>query len=199
VHSHSFSWRAVAAAAAILVTVSAGITWNLARRGPAENAAATMAATTDPSGDTANVISPRIDELPPAVSPTDDGSLRDAPPSLMGAPLTQRAQRGVLASSPSPDGGESNAVAASTAARVFALDTLYGREIAMLRTVAETQLGLLDTATVQVVRRNLDIIDQAIMESRAALAGDPNSGFLLEQLDRAYERKVDLLRRLALL
>jgi hypothetical protein len=50
-----------------------------------------------------------------------------------------------------------------------------------------------------VVRRNLAIIDQAIRESRVALAADPQSGFLLEQLDRAYGRKVGLLRRLTLL
>jgi hypothetical protein len=84
-------------------------------------------------------------------------------------------------------------------APTFALDTLYGREIAMLRAAADASLGLLDSTTIGVVQRNLDIIDHAIRESREALAADPNSGFLLEQLDRAYERKVDLLRRLVLL
>lgn len=89
--------------------------------------------------------------------------------------------------------------AASRTGPTFAIDTLYGREIAMLRTAADASLGLLDSTTVGVVQRNLDIIDNAIRESREALAADPNSGFLLEQLDRAYERKVDLLRRLVLL
>lgn len=88
---------------------------------------------------------------------------------------------------------------ASGTGPTFAIDTLYGREIAMLRSAADESLGLLDSTTVGVVRRNLDIIDNAIRESREALAADPNSGFLLEQLDRAYERKVDLLRRLVLL
>lgn len=88
---------------------------------------------------------------------------------------------------------------ASRTGPAFAIDTLYGREIALLRTAADASLGLLDSTTVGVVRRNLDIIDNAIRESREALAADPNSGFLLEQLDRAYERKVDLLRRLVLL
>lgn len=88
---------------------------------------------------------------------------------------------------------------AAGASRLVAIDTLYGRDIALLRDAAEGTLGTLDSSTVAVVRRNLDIIDQAIRESREALAADPNSGFLLEQLDRAYERKVDLLRRLALL
>lgn len=88
---------------------------------------------------------------------------------------------------------------ASGASRLVAIDTLYGRDIALLRDAAEGTLGTLDSSTVAVVRRNLDIIDQAIRESREALAADPNSGFLQEQLDRAYGRKVDLLRRLALL
>ncbi|HMS02891.1 MAG TPA: hypothetical protein PKE51_07945 [Gemmatimonadaceae bacterium] len=97
-----------------------------------------------------------------------------------------------------PDAGRATLVSNDAAAPV-ALDTLYGRELALLRDAAEGTLGQLDSSTVAVVRRNLDIIDQAIRESREALAADPNSGFLLEQLDRAYERKVDLLRRLAML
>jgi hypothetical protein len=84
-------------------------------------------------------------------------------------------------------------------APTVALDSLYGREIARLHQAAQGSLGQLDSATAAVVRRNLAIIDQAIRESRAALAADPQSGFLLEQLDRAYGRKVVLLRRLTLL
>jgi hypothetical protein len=124
-------WRRLAAAAVVLVTVSAGATWMMARREPA------------------------------------------------GAPATQ--------------------LVAVGHAPTVALDTLYGREIALLRTAAEGTLGQLDPATAEVVRRNLTIIDQAILESRAALAADPQSGFLLEQLDRAYGQKVSLLRRLTLL
>jgi hypothetical protein len=97
-----------------------------------------------------------------------------------------------------PDAGRATLVSGD-AALPLALDTLYGRELALLRDAAEGTLGQLDSSTVAVVRRNLDIIDQAIRESREALAADPGSGFLLEQLDRAYERKVDLLRRLAML
>ena len=136
---------------------------------------------------------------------------RGTPPSLTGEPLTGGARAVVAANAPAsgtprpttePErarvGGAPVRLAAD-GARVVALDTLYGREIALLRTVAEQQLVQLDSSTVAVVRRNLDIIDRAILESRAALANDPNSGFLLDQLDRAYERKVDLLRRLALL
>jgi hypothetical protein len=98
---------------------------------------------------------------------------------------------------------EASAVVATPAVAALgtptALDSLYGREIALLHAAAQGTLGQLDTATAAVVRRNLAIIDQAIRESRAALAADPQSGFLLEQLDRAYGQKVRLLRRLTLL
>ncbi len=197
VHSRQVSWRTVAAAAAVLITVSAGVTWNVARRGPAMN------------GGTASALASATDSMTRSVdsaadgsrswSPTDDGSVLDAPPTILAAPLSGDARSGVVASAPTQASSTNAVLVSSPDARVVALDSLYGREIATLRSVAESQLGLLDTATVNVVRRNLDIIDNAILESRAALASDPNSGFLLEQLDRAYERKVDLLRRLALL
>jgi anti-sigma factor RsiW len=147
-------WRRLAAAAALLVTASAGITWQVARRTTSSTPAVTVAS----------------EGMTPA--PTTAPSA-----SADGVPLTFT----------------------NTTTRAVALDTLYGREIALLQTVVQDNLGLLDSSTVQIVQRNLDIIDQAIRESREALAADPNSGFLFEQLDRAYERKVDLLRRLATL
>ncbi|MBU6365837.1 MAG: hypothetical protein KJT01_06460 [Gemmatimonadetes bacterium] len=103
----------------------------------------------------------------------------------------------VVRRDPASDG--TPAVRAVRHAEGLVLDSLYGREIAVLREAAEGTLGQLDSATVAVVRRNLAIIDQAIRESRAALAADPGSPFLQEQLDRAYGEKVALLRRLTLL
>ena len=205
VESRTVSWRTVAAAAAVLVTLSAGVTWNVARRAPVGDVAVvpslitpgdSMTLSSDPSTDGARVRT--LDGQVDSGLPSGDGVVDGAPPRVLGAPLSDGARRGVLASAPSGAGSRPQAVNAVNS-RVVAIDTLYGREIATLRSVAETQLGLLDSATVNVVRRNLDIIDAAILESRAALASDPNSGFLLEQLDRAYERKVDLLRRVALL
>ena len=209
VESRTVSWRTVAAAAAVLVTLSAGVTWNVARRAPLGDVAVvpTLATTSDsmtlsgdpaPDGDRAWTPGGQGDSAAPDADGALDGAVDGAPPRVLAAPLTDGRRRGVLASAPSRTGDGTQLVAASNG-RVVAIDTLYGREIATLRSVAETQLGLLDSATVNVVRRNLDIIDAAILESRAALANDPNSGFLLEQLDRAYERKVDLLRRVALL
>jgi len=50
-----------------------------------------------------------------------------------------------------------------------------------------------------VIEQNLRIIDAAVKQSRAALARDPKSGFLADQLNNALDKKVELLRTVALL
>jgi hypothetical protein len=50
-----------------------------------------------------------------------------------------------------------------------------------------------------VLEKNLKIIDQAINESKAALTANPTSAFLADQLGRAYDTKLELLRSAALL
>ncbi len=57
----------------------------------------------------------------------------------------------------------------------------------------------LDPETVKVVEDNLKLIDAAVQRARSALAKDPASAFLTRQLDNALEKKVDLLRTVALL
>lgn len=76
---------------------------------------------------------------------------------------------------------------------------VYEQEIAALRTIVNERFDELDPATVTILKRNLSIIDQAIDDSRAALARDPNSRALSTSLDRALEAKLALMRRLALL
>lgn len=78
-------------------------------------------------------------------------------------------------------------------------DVVYEREIAALRRIVDDRVIELDSATVRELRRNLDIIDAAIGDSRKALARDPRSALLATQLDRALETKLALLRRVALL
>ena len=78
-------------------------------------------------------------------------------------------------------------------------EQLYDREIAHLQTIVRERHSLLDTATIAVIQRNLAIIDSAIAQSRAALAADPNSRFLNEQLNSVLGQKVELLRTAALL
>ncbi len=46
-----------------------------------------------------------------------------------------------------------------------------------------------------ILERNLKVIDQAIAESRAALAGDPANAELRNMVLATYEHKLDLLRR----
>jgi Putative zinc-finger len=75
----------------------------------------------------------------------------------------------------------------------------YDREIERLRTIVSERRTQLDTATVSVIEKNLKVIDQAIAQSRAALAKDPASRFLNDQLNRALDMKVELLRTVALL
>ena len=78
-------------------------------------------------------------------------------------------------------------------------EQLYDQEIAHLQTIVRERRSLLDTATIAVIQRNLAIIDSAIAQSRAALAADPNSRFLNEQLNSVLGQKVELLRTAALL
>lgn len=79
------------------------------------------------------------------------------------------------------------------------VETIYEQEIAALRIIVHEHMADLDSATVNTVRRNLEIIDTAIEDSRKALERDPGSGLLARQLDRALEHKLELLRRVVLL
>ncbi len=54
--------------------------------------------------------------------------------------------------------------------------------------------GTLAPETNAVVESGLRVVDQAIAESRAALARDPDSAELAHLVAAAYERKIDLLR-----
>jgi hypothetical protein len=50
-----------------------------------------------------------------------------------------------------------------------------------------------------VIERNLRIIDSEIAQIRAALQKDPGSPLLGDQVSRALDMKVELLRRVAML
>jgi len=76
---------------------------------------------------------------------------------------------------------------------------VYEQEIAALRAIVNERFTELDSTTVEVLRRNLAIIDKAIEDSREALEKDPGSRVLSTTLDRALESKLELMRRVALL
>jgi anti-sigma factor RsiW len=75
----------------------------------------------------------------------------------------------------------------------------YDETIAHLEQVLAQHRASLDTATVRVLEKNLQIIDRAIAEARAALAADPASAYLNHHLARTMRRKADLLRQAATL
>jgi hypothetical protein len=79
------------------------------------------------------------------------------------------------------------------------VEQVYDREIALLNAIVRDRRSQLDTATVAVIQRNLQIIDMAIAQCHAALAKDPKSRFLNDQLNNALDQKVELLRTVALL
>jgi hypothetical protein len=79
------------------------------------------------------------------------------------------------------------------------VEATYDQEIAALRAIVSQGQSKLDPRTRDVIRKNLAVIDQAVAESRAALAKDPNSGFLVDQLNQSLDTEVDLLRTVALL
>lgn len=75
----------------------------------------------------------------------------------------------------------------------------YDAAIADLQAVLAARRSQLDTATVRSVELSLRVIDLAIAQARLALAQDPNNGYLNGHLRRALDRKLDVLRRAALM
>jgi hypothetical protein len=75
----------------------------------------------------------------------------------------------------------------------------YDRAIAAMRDAVGERRAELDSGTVEVLERNLRIIDEAIRQSREALARDPKSQFLGRALTSALDRKLELLRTAAML
>lgn len=82
---------------------------------------------------------------------------------------------------------------------VFGDNEPYDQVIARLERLLVEHRGALDTATVLILEKNLEIIDRAIAESRAALAADPANVYLNHHLARTMRRKVDLLRQVSAL
>lgn len=70
----------------------------------------------------------------------------------------------------------------------------YDKAIAQLEVLAKSNDGTIDATTAATLQHNLSVIDQAIAESRAALAADPQSEPAFDSLIDALRRKVGVLQ-----
>ncbi|GLC24230.1 zf-HC2 domain-containing protein [Roseisolibacter agri] len=179
--------RWMAAAAAALVTVTSGVTY-LATRGP--DALRAVAAATpdttarDTAAPTPAPVAPAgtsVATLPAAPEPRPD-SATPAPAPAAGGTARLAARRATPSAEASVPGVRD-----------------YDRAIATLRTAVRERRADLDSGTVAVLERNLRIIDEAIRQSREALASDPGSPLAGRALTKALDRKVELLRTVALM
>lgn len=97
----------------------------------------------------------------------------------------------------------SAAVAVDSAAAIAIPVAVVDAERSYLASVQELGAALeaarphLSAQTIEIVERNLALIDAAIAESRAALLRDPGNRVLLDVLAGTYRQKLELLRRAA--
>jgi hypothetical protein len=78
-------------------------------------------------------------------------------------------------------------------------DAAFDAAVTDLERVLARERDTLNPRTVYVIERNLRTIDEAIRQSRLALDSDPANPFLNSHLADARQRKLSLLRRVALL
>ena len=183
------AWMGIAAAA--LVVSTAGVTYLLTVRSFRSSGGARIAAVTPPPQTLATIDTASSATTPTAESPSARVP-QNIPEQSGGARLAQNPRDtsptrvpATLANQEQP--GQPRA------------DVVYGREIEMLQNIVTQRKTQLDSSTVAVIQRNLDIIDAAIAQSRAALARDPASRMLNQQLTHALDKKVELLRTAAML
>jgi hypothetical protein len=190
------AWMRPAAAAAALVAVTAGITYFATREALRSETQVAFNQLDSSQLDPRAITRRAYDSAQREIAGTRTRVETSRPDG--GAPLTPgRAP----AATGAPSTGNPSPVLPVVNQQPLAatLESVYGREISRLRRIIDERRATLDTATVGVIERNLTIIDQAILESRAALARDPASAYLNEQLNNALERKVELLRAAVLL
>ena len=188
------TWLRPALAAAALVAVTAGVTHYLTRVNLAAKGAVNVAAI-QPSAPTplpAQLLAITTAGTPPATAVADPtariSSTASEQPATPGT--TRRARRTT---------GASTARLVSTTQPMHDVEPMFATEIRKLRKIVRDRRSQLDPKTVAVLEQSIAVIDSAIVQSRAALAKDPASGFLATQLNHSLEKKVELLRTAALL
>ena len=166
----------LAAVAAALVVVTAGVTYVLTVRGGVSqtSAVASNSIPERPADSAAPSVTSLDAPVQQAVGNPDRPAAQGDDPSGASTPATSNVGNPTAASSTS-------------------------REIDRLRTVFARTRGQLDPRTAAIIEANLKVIDDAIAQSRAALEQDPASRFLNNQLNSALDKKLELLRTAAML
>ena len=175
------AWVGIAAAA--LVVSTAGITYMLTSRSLAGREGQPARVAINPAGET----------LPPL----DTGSALLPPDAVASTSGPRPGSGSVPGTRVLP--GQRGGVQGSLVSQPQTSEAVYGKEIEMLQRLVTERKTQLDSSTVAIIERNLQIIDAAIAQSRAALANDPASRLLSGQLTRALDKKVELLRTAVLL
>jgi hypothetical protein len=185
------AWMGIAAAA--LIASTAGITYMLTAHSLRPTQGGPVAQAT-PTNNRVPANTGSASGMPP-------GSTAPSPLDIGVASTEQGgATPGLAPSGPSDrQGGIPARLASQSTADRAHSDLVYGREIEMLQRIVTQRRTQLDSSTVRIIERNLQIIDAAIDQSRAALAMDPASHMLDQQLTHALDKKVELLRTAAML
>lgn len=97
------------------------------------------------------------------------------------------------AGGPQGNAGSADAVQSITDDLMVA-EQHYQSAITKLQQVAESDDGAIDPQTAAVLEKNLQVIDQAIAESRTALTSEPQSAPARDSLFEALRQKVRLLQ-----
>jgi len=175
---HSFSRLRLAAIAAALVAVTAGVTYTLTIAG---------ANGVNRNGQIAGVSQPGSNVRTDSNASPTPNSPATSDVAAVNADSIRRAD------SANPSGATTqNVINAPTAAPT-------SREIDRLRDIFTRNRNQLDPRTAAIIEANLKVIDEAIAQSKAALSQDPASQFLKDQLNGALDKKLELLRTAALL
>ncbi len=184
------TWVRPGLAAAALILVTAGVTHYFTRAYIGAERSALVSAP------------PRVAVTPTSVS---EATGQFEPSGL--DPSTEPAESSSSRSrSSSSDRRSASRSTANTAARLASAvpamkeaEPVYDKEIGKLRAIVRERRSQLDPRTIAVLEQSIAVIDSAIAQSRAALAKDPSSGFLANQLNQSLDKKVELLRTAALL
>lgn len=175
------SWLATAAAG--LIVVSSSVTYVATSRSIKKDSSAAPVAPAAPARVRGATVEAPANLQPAAESASEKN---ESPAIVRTSPaVVRRAPRA--------------SVTQVSARSVPPAEIALSNEIDELQGLLETRRAALEPETIRVVEENLAIIDAAVRQARAAVERDPGSGFLSGRLESALQKKVQLLRTVALI